>query len=526
MPTRQPTRRVTYPRIGPNLAGRCRARGSRDQRQLLELAGLSISLLWTISTSLVRMRSTSIWLDEAYSLSALNDLHLYMRADGGDMLGYIAFLIAWSHLWSTAEGLPIPSLLFSCGTLILTWRLGRYVIRGWALAFALIVLSLLGYFQWQAILIRGYALEAFVTVACWLVIGRLGNDETPSFARWMPIFAGLACIGILVHGLFVLQLIAMALFLVLNKPAKRKLYWLGAYLIPPLLVLGMLSSLQTENVGTFTPGGPTAWIGSLITAGFGTNRVVRLILLLAVLLGLWLVVRARMLDDHRPKDRLWLIPILWSIIPAIGLGVGSFAMNLFNPRYLLPCLPGLALLLAMSVEGLTHCPTENWCIGVLPARGVAFGIVAVVLASFALGQTATSSFDDSHSREMVAMIQSRSEPGDCLYFSTDALDSAGGVARPPFEAEWVTSATHERLKVISSPRPLGEVLRTTPTYQLETSLRLARRCERIWVVRHDLGDGRSPDAFVSGLVRDHVFTVAHAEHWSNLSSVSLLERAR
>ncbi len=475
----------------------------------IESVGFAVAVVLLLARTVSDLKSNGIWLDEAYSLAAVNNLHLYMQHDGGDMLGYVALLkIIYAGSWSY-EALRWLSLLFSISTLFVSWKIGERFLRGLPLACGLIALSIFGYFNWSSTLIRAYALEILLATLVWLLLIKcFETDDERKYSR-LIIIACVSSIGVLTHGLFVLQLVPMVLYALLKQPTFRMLKYCGIVLLGPLAMLVYLMTFRIKNVGTYIPGGLASWFGSTLTVFFGTSVPIRLSLLLVLVLGTYLLLKSSMSATLKCRDYAWCIPLLWAVVPGFTLAILSLIYNTFNLRYILPSLPGIALLIGQSIQELNkriaaHLDKVNYPKAASPVVRISSALL--VLFMLFLSQKQTPVFGRSYGNMMASIVYAQGRTGDCIFFASDVPGDTGGLTRPEFESEWVELPSKPRLVTISATRQLGVVERVTPQLPVATSVKLARHCDRLWVVNMSMlatpvkvGVARLP-AFDIGLV--------------------------
>ena len=317
----------------------------------IERWGLAVSLMILVVTAAVRLGATSLWLDEAYSLAAVDGLGASLRATHGTMGLYYVLLWPWAHLVRSAWWMRALSVVFAAGTLFVFRPIARRVGGSRLVAVSLPLLALGALFQWKATEARAYSLEMLIATASWWVMLRALDEERPG--RWWLLFGMLSVCGELSHGLYVLQLVPIGVYVVVRGRRLANLVGVGSSAVCVVGVSLYLLTAGRGQTGTYIPGGIQAWTGSTLDALLSANVALKIFLTEVLVLGIIWTVRSAWKTRGRTTSRTDpLLALLWFVLPVASLVGASLYSNSFNPRYLSPVLPALALLLGITGLGL------------------------------------------------------------------------------------------------------------------------------------------------------------------------------
>lgn len=162
-----------------------------------------------------------VWLDEAYTLAATNNLWTALRAAHGSMGAYYGFIWVWGQWSDSALWLRVPSILAMAGAVALFTKLvarlhGPRVAKwtGLCLAVSFPVLR----FAAEA---RSYALVCLLVVGAWYALEQgVSNPDSTSAWRWHR----LCCLVLpLLHGVAGLQIVLQAGALLISGVRGRTL---------------------------------------------------------------------------------------------------------------------------------------------------------------------------------------------------------------------------------------------------------------------------------------------------------------
>ncbi|MFI7383072.1 hypothetical protein [Streptomyces sp. NPDC049813] len=250
---------------------------------------------------------------------------------------------------------------------------------------------------------------AFVMAVAVLATGALVKIlQGGSGPRWLAAYAVLIALLGWFNVLGLLLAAAHCVTVVVRRPPRRVVVRLlpalaaGTAAVIPLLVLGYSQHAALGDIPPVTSGTPYTFLTWLLTPGQGTlPGSLKLLLTPAALLALTVLVIRR-----RTAPPLALaVGAPWLLVPPLLLLGASLGQPLFAYRYLLFCLPALALLLAAAGA-------------VLPRPGrVALGLLLAVpfaASHVAIRQQDSRSWDTS---AVIATVRERAVPGDGVLFS-------------------------------------------------------------------------------------------------------------
>ncbi|MEV5593679.1 hypothetical protein [Streptomyces sp. NPDC052496] len=206
----------------------------------------------------------------------------------------------------------------------------------------------------------------------------------------------------------VLLVAAHALTVVLRRPGRRVLVRLlsaqaaGLAAVVPLLVLAATQSSAVGDAAPVTAGTPFTYFTWLLTPGQGTLPTApRLLLTSTALAALALLVLRR----RKAPPLALAVGVPWLTVPPLLLMAVSLGHPLFAYRYLLFCLPALALLLATA---LTVVPLRlQLLLVLLPA-------VPLYASHLAIRHEDSRQWD---TRAVIRTLRIHDAPGDAVLFT-------------------------------------------------------------------------------------------------------------
>ncbi|MFE2284520.1 hypothetical protein ACFXDJ_10130 [Streptomyces sp. NPDC059443] len=251
---------------------------------------------------------------------------------------------------------------------------------------------------------------AFVMAVAVLATGALVKVLAGGRARgrWLAAYAVLTA---LLGWFNVLGLLLPAAHLVtvaLRRPGRRAVLQVllaqaaGIAAVIPLLVLASAQSSAVGDAAPVTAGTPFSYFTWLLTPGQDTLPTpLKLLLTLSALAALTALVVHR-----RETPPLALaIGVPWLAVPPLLLMAVSLGHPLFAYRYLLFCLPALALLLATAATVLP--PRRLLLLALLPA-------VPLAASHLAIRQQDSRQWD---TRDVISTLRVHDAPGDAVLFS-------------------------------------------------------------------------------------------------------------
>jgi mannosyltransferase len=472
----------------------------------LALPGLVVGLVG----ALVGLGRLSLWLDESLSLGATNQLAETLEGTGGTMAAYYAVLTPWAAVSEAVWWLRLPSTLFALASLLplaaVARRIGGDVLAVRACAFAGGAVAFTRYAQ-EA---RSYALVMLLTAtAVWAVV-RAVEAGPGADRRWWRLSTLLGLALVLSHGLALLMVAAIAAALVIGPDRQRTLRGYAPTVLAAAVMVALLWSSGADEVGAWVPPIDGGQLRALVTT-YASPAWWAAVPLLALVAGGAVVALRRDGTDHER----WLarLPVVWAVVPTVGLVALSLVRPSLLDRYLIGIVPAVALLLAGATVALD---------GRLGGRARIVGPAAVAVAALlVVGQVDVHQRTGDDWRAAAEVVAADARTGDALVFPRR-------YHRTPFEAGWQEvsdpAAAPDPLDV---PRPLGTVRRhdePVPVEAVETAL--ADR-DRVWVVTAS-EPGQDDDALAALLDRPTVrdrFEVARRVRLGGTVEVVLLQAA-
>lgn len=454
--------------------------------RLLAIVGPGMTLATILS--LIGLTRSDVWLDEAYSLAATNQLATTLRETAGTMSTYYLLLNGWARIDDSLWWVRFLSVLAAVGSVAL---LGALVARQqgaraarWACLFAGASWMLVRYAQ-EA---RAYALLIALATAGWLALDHLVTR--PDDRRWGPAYVVICALIPLTHGLGVLvvaaNVLALAIARVDGAVWRRVVPGVVAAVAVPIALLG----LGASKVGDWVPPLSGRQIAVVVRA-LSAERVFLALPLLAVTgLGVLLALKATA-AARTPLDRFRAVmPLAWGPGVVAALIALSTVRPALHHRYAADAAPAIAILLALAAGRLDRLVSTR----VVRRSGTAASsvgqrIVQVapvasmgVLVLLLLGQVPLHRRERDPWRSVAATVASHHRAGDAVIFPTADV-------RLPFEASWIARGDRPVLQPISPTQPFGEVRRFSPTLGGRAMVDRALARDRIWVV----DQGYDPD---------------------------------
>lgn len=422
--------------------------------------------------SIPRLGARTLWLDEAYTVGATNQLFDTWRNTAGTQALY--YLLVWpvSRLSTDPVWLRLPSALLGLAAVVVVLRIGRRLGGQRVALLAAGGLALSWGLARYSIEARSYTLALLLVSASWLaLIAAVQTDEDELSRRWWRVFYAVTVLLPLTHGLATLNLVAQLAALAIAPDDRRRLIRRASVIVPVVaLELAALFLLGAGEVGDWVP--PLSW-GQLrgvkqLMVGFDLAGVV-----LTGLVALAVVTAARRFLRERSQEAwIQLLPAFWALGPLLMVVVMSLVRPYVAARYVFPSIPGYFLLLA----------------GLLVRLG---STKRVALASLALAplllidhrHVTTDGLEDWS--ELTACIAANSIEGDRLVTAV--------AHRPPLDYYWPEHPELSGVEPLAPPEPLGQVRRlydslieTRPAFR---SILLEDTTSSIWYIERG-GPGR------------------------------------
>ena len=380
---------------------------------------MAIPPLATFVIMLWGIRGASYWRDEAATLSAAQrPFGNLLRTLGNiDAVHGAYYVLIWVmvRIGGTGELVTrLPSAVAMAVAAVAVTALGRRLISlraGLASGLVFAVLPQVSLYGQDA---RPYAIVvALAAVASYLLVRVTGAEDARQRNRWLAWYAVcLAALGIVdIFGLLLVPAHAVTValrFLRARDDASARaarslgLGWLaavlaGVVLVSPVLVLGYV---QKGTLSWLTPPG----LGSLkqLRTLIGTATMVNTV---ALVVAAGIVVSAILGRQRLRAAWPGSVPALclpWLILPPAILLIGSLITPLYTLRYVLLCLPAIALLVGAALSSF------GW------AAGTAGLVLVAALAWPTQLQVRTADGHSDNIRRADRIVSEHWRPGDAV----------------------------------------------------------------------------------------------------------------
>lgn len=442
----------------------------------------------------------ALWLDEAVSLGATSQLGRALSGTYGTMAAYYVLLDGWTAVVGTSVvALRSLSVVTTAAVVVVAAALARRLLPRREGALAVLVLAaspaLVRYGQ-EA---RSYALVTLVAVTAWWVLDQAverHHRDAPAGAWWTGL-AGLSVLGVLSHGLYPLQVIAMAVALATHPDRARLLRAALPALLAAVTTAAALASAGADRIADWIPPLSAGQVADLGVELVAPAAVPRLVLLALAAVGVAWLLRSPAPD---PLAR-WraVVPVIWAVVPVLVLVAVSTRRPYLVPRYLLASTPALAMLVAVGAVAAVDTLGRR----ARPALA-AVTVGAVVVGALGWAQVAVHDRTGYDWRSAAERVAAEVEAGDAIAFTATPL-------RMPFEAAWRDVDPRAEPLPVGNTRPLGTVMRYDHPVRPETVPAALARADRLWVVHQTtVGEGDRPleDLLADPAVRDRFAVVA------------------
>ncbi|MEU1816834.1 glycosyltransferase family 39 protein [Streptomyces roseifaciens] len=250
---------------------------------------------------------------------------------------------------------------------------------------------------------------AFVMAVAVLATGALVKAlSSRARSRWLVGYAVLMALLGWFNVMGLLLVAAHAVTVALRRPGRRVVVRLlpaqaaGIAAAVPLLVLGSAQSSAVGEAAPVTVGTPLSYFTWLLTPGQDTlPTALKLLLTFTALTALTLLVVRR----HKAPPLALAVGVPWLAVPPLLLMAVSLGHPLFAYRYLLFCLPALALLLATAATVVR--PRRQLLLVLLSA-------VPLAASHLAIRQEDSRQWD---TRAVIRTLRIHDAPGDAVLFS-------------------------------------------------------------------------------------------------------------
>lgn len=458
-----------------------------------ERIGLGLALLLLAIQAVPGLWARSLWLDEGYTRAAVDDLGNSMSATPGQMPAFYGFMAIWGKAGIDAWWLRMPSLLAAAGALYMTSRIARRVAGPTVAAVTPVILAAIPMFAVKSVEARPYMVELFLVTVAWYGLLRLSEVSRrasglsrPLREPWYWALVTIAIVGPGIHGLFVTQFLALTVYVTLFRDRGVEPRFLALPTVACLGVTGVLYQVSREHPSGALNLQP---LGAAIREAFLSAAwpVGIVVLVLAVFGGRYLLRRLRVSQNGTAA-----VPLIWVLVPLVLLLVTRAVFSVYDPRYLTPIAPAVAILVAagfVQVVAMAFRSTTPSRRLLVPAAFALAGIMAISSA-----HPSIENAEDWNGAARVIADHGRSR--DAVVFGSST--GSAREFRPPFEAAWTQLESSPSVVVLSPPRPFGQVRRKEPRLAVSTIAERALSHPRVWIISYgdpDKGDLRRSARF-------------------------------
>jgi mannosyltransferase len=466
-----------------------RAEGESPSFQAGPLWARWLPALVALLLSLWHITTPSFWRDEAATIAAI-------RRPLGDLIAMLGnvdavhgayYLMMWpiEHvLGPGALVLRLPSAVAVAVGATVVAATGRRLISPWAGLGAGLLYAVLPVTSRYGQEARSYAMVMTMAAIASYLLVRVLQAEPARRRRWLAAYGvSIAALGILnIFGLLLVPAhavtIAVACRRGLRDPGTRRVAigWLvaavaGIAVASPLLVFGWLQRGQIAWLGVNTSSSGLNTLFSLSGSFLVTTSVLAVV-------AVALVLSTEVSKERRGAawpGRLAELSLPWLIVPPLVLLVVSMAQPVYTSRYILICIPALALIGGAAVAFYGRL-----------AGAIALGVILIAGATTQLGQRTTAGhYDDIMAIDHIVAANAR--PGDYVLYTNPNAESFG--AAYPYGLGKLRN-----IALKQDPNPSGTLAGTNASLA-EIRSRLAH-AKRVWVVEIN---SLSPDPLLLGL---------------------------
>jgi hypothetical protein len=490
-------------------AGRSAFAGAAPVGALALLAGLA---LWGLGRR-------SLWVDEAISVGATNELVATWKGTGGTMALYYALLAPWSQISIHPFWLRSLSLAFALVAIPIVWDVARRTFDRGVAAWA----TLLTAGSWLVVRYaqeaRAYSLVLLLTSLSWLaLVAAIQADDPAERRRWWRAYAVATVLSPLAHGLAILQFVGQVAFLALGPARREWLERLKPIVLALVAVMSVLVIAGASDVASWIPPVSASQLGDLVGALTGPPAPAQVVLGAAVVAGAVVALRRSSRAEDDRTRWLSLLPLCWGLLPVALLLVVSFARPYLLARYVVGSAPGIGLLLALAIVGTAPRPH------LLRAAAVGAAVAgALVLAQVDLHRAPGDDWAGA-----AAAVAYEARPGDSIVFPNPSVRSA-------FDHAWLeevgpdapSGPAQTTPTAVSPIEPIGDLRRFYLILEPSTLPRQVADTDhdRIWVVDQEgIGFEDSLTPFLDDPAIAEQFVVAGRTELDGGLGVVLLER--
>lgn len=433
------------------------------------------------SLRLFQLGGSSFWLDEAVSaMLARIDRHSFVSAmvhRQANMVLYYVLLRGWIRLGSSEFALRSLSVLAGVATIPAIYILGKQLFGARAGRIAALLLCVHAFHIRYSQEARSYSLLMLLAVLSSIFF--LRSLEEPSRQNWAAyVVLSTLMVYAQVFGGWVLVAQWSSLFLLLlgkrsefRRPIQGNQFLGSAvaicFLIAPLACYLLFVSDRSQLAWLARPSLQDLYKFCLDITGNGGAMLLSAYVAL-VLAGLaHAVMRSRSEPD---AGDLWkhYFAVLWLVLPPVLLLVISLRWPVFEPRFLIVCVPPLLLLAADGLSQVRSTVLFSAALMIVLALSVA------AVDSYYRGRSDNRFTDDW--RDATRYILSQGKAGDAVVFTYSEEELAFDEYQSLFHAE--------NIPIYKYPDETdAELLTRRPSrIRAEALDGIIARCGRVWVI--------------------------------------------
>jgi mannosyltransferase len=425
--------------------------------------------------SLWGITAPSFWRDEAATIAAIKrPLGDLIRMLGNvDAVHGAYYLMMWpiAHVLGTgALVLRLPSAVAVAVGAAAVAATGRRLISSWAGLSAGLIYAVLPVVSRYGQEARSYAMVMAVAAISTYFLVRILGAEPSRQRRWIIWYAvSIAALGILnIFGLLLVPAHAVTIALRGRRRFKDQAFrrlalgWViavaaGVVIASPLLVLGWMQRGQIAWLSVNTSSSGLGTVFSLSGSYMVTTAVLAVI---AVALVLGTETGRQKRQANWPR-RLTEMSLPWLIVPPLLLLAASAVQPVYTSRYILICVPALALIAGAAVASYGRI-----------AGAIALLVVLIAGAPTQANQRTTAGhYDDILALDHI--VAANAKPGDYVLYTNPNSESFA--AAYPFGL-----AKLRNIALKQGPIASGTLAGTNvPIAQLKSRLSHAKR---LWVI--------------------------------------------
>ena len=383
--------------------------------------------LLALAFTLWGITGPSFWRDEAATIAAVGRPFgdLIKMLGNVDAVHSLYYMMMWpvEHIFGPGElVLRLPSALAAAAAAAAVAAIGRRLISPWAGLISGVLLAVLPVVSRYGQEARSYELViALATTASYLLIRMLGT-EPGQRRRWLIGYgASIGALGIMnIFGLLLIpaHAVTVALYSRADRrdPATKRLAlgWLaaviaGVVLASPLLALGWM---QRGQIAWLSANQSSSGLNTLfsLSGSYLVSTTIIAVVTVALILSLD--------KTRRQRAAAWpgqivSLALPWMIVPPFLLLAASVVHPVYTSRYVLMCIPALALIAGTAVASFNRITGS-------------VALIAILLAGATDQLTIrgpAGHYDDIAALDQIVAAHAR--PGDAVLYPNPNAESFG-----------------------------------------------------------------------------------------------------